>query len=192
MRDDETNAQLHLKTDESGVTAMDYMLMPLKRYARFRGRARRKEYWLWMVLVVVAFAVLSVLDKALGIDNAIRGGASAPIGSSASYKTGLDFGNGLTGLALLAILLPMLAVQIRRLHDMNRSGWWSMLPTAFLIAGLLLAIVGTATLGLFLLGLYPLAILALMVVSCFDGTRGTNRFGPDPKNPDDDLKSVFR
>ena len=58
----------------------------------------------------------------------------------------------------LAILLPSLAVSVRRLHDIDRTGWWA------------------------LLYLIPLVSLVLLVFACFEGTRGDNRFGPDPKS----------
>jgi uncharacterized membrane protein YhaH (DUF805 family) len=71
---------------------------------------------------------------------------------SAQYGMGM-----LTGLYALATLVPNIAVTIRRLHDTDRSGWW------------------------ILLGLIPLVGIVLLVFMCLEGTRGDNRFGPDPK-----------
>jgi uncharacterized membrane protein YhaH (DUF805 family) len=69
-------------------------------------------------------------------------------------------GDALSGLFALVNLIPGLAVWIRRLHDIDRSGWWALL--------IFLPILGW---------------FALFVFACLDGTRGANRYGPDPKNP---------
>ncbi len=68
----------------------------------------------------------------------------------------------------LAFLVPSISVSIRRLHDIDRSGWWLLL--------VLVPIIGW---------------LVLLIWECTDGTSGTNRFGPDPKNPQGDLQNVF-
>lgn len=72
------------------------------------------------------------------------------------------------GLCLLATILPVLAVQIRRFHDRNMSGWWY--------------------LALVILGLVPyvglIASIAILVISVLPGTVGTNKFGPDPLRPE--------
>lgn len=77
--------------------------------------------------------------------------------------------NGPLGIVVsLVFLVPSISVSIRRLHDVARTGWWLLL--------VLVPIIGW---------------IVLIVWNCTDGTRGTNRFGPDPKNPDGDLQSVF-
>ena len=112
---------------------MNWYLEVLKKYAEFGGRARRKEYWMFVLFNVIISIVLNVLAIAL------------------------HFLSVVGMLYALAVLIPGIAVGIRRLHDTNRSGWW-----------LLLAIV-------------PLANLALLVFMCLDGTPGDNQFGPNPK-----------
>ncbi len=76
-------------------------------------------------------------------------------------------GLGLYGLYALAVLIPSIAVTVRRFHDQDKSGWWY--------------------LGLTVVSLIPLvgflASIALLVFMCLEGTRGSNRFGPDPKDP---------
>lgn len=62
-------------------------------------------------------------------------------------------------LVALAIIVPSLAVSVRRLHDQDKSGWW------------------------LLINLIPFGGIVLLVFFCTDGTRGPNRFGPDPKDP---------
>jgi uncharacterized membrane protein YhaH (DUF805 family) len=80
-----------------------------RKYATFDGRARRKEYWYFVLLNNVVFIGLSTADIALGLSN--REG-SGPLG----------------GFYSLAALLPSLAVAVRRMHDTDHSGWWILLP----------------------------------------------------------------
>jgi len=85
---------------------MDWFLGALKKYAVFEGRARRREYWFFVLFVVIIAVVLAIADRITGT-------------YSAAYGTGL-----LGGLFSLAVLIPSLAVGARRLHDTGRSGWW--------------------------------------------------------------------
>lgn len=119
---------------------MNWYLNVLKNYATFTGRARRKEYWMFTLFNVIAVIILSILDGILGL---------------VSYETGLGI---LSGLYSLAVLLPSLAVLVRRLHDTDRSGWWA------------------------LIGLIPLiGTIVLLVFTCLDSKSGDNRFGAYPK-----------
>ena len=103
------------------MTFADAVKTVLSKYADFTGRARRSEYW-WFVLftVLVGFAA-SIIDSILGTRN--------------STGTGL-----VAGLANLALLLPSLAVGARRLHDTGRSGWWLLLIFAILIGWIILIV----------------------------------------------------
>ena len=101
---------------------MEYMLAPLKRYADFKGRSRRKEYWSWVLFVVVMLFVLTYLDTALGLG-----------GSTETYADGASVGVSMTGGVLtmifwLATLIPSIAVAVRRVHDQNKSGWFILIP----------------------------------------------------------------
>jgi uncharacterized membrane protein YhaH (DUF805 family) len=78
-----------------------------RKYADFSGRARRSEYWFFILFTAIVSAVAGVLDAIFGIRNGPYGGAG-PI----------------QGLLQLALLVPTLAVGARRLHDIGRSGWW--------------------------------------------------------------------
>jgi len=168
---------------------MEWMLLPLKRYADFRGRSRRKEFWMWILGVVIVTIVLSWLDRALGL-----GGQSSftrtPPGSAMTGFSAYSSGGILTGIFSLAILIPNIAVSVRRLHDIDRTGWWILAPALPYAVGVILLIAGAAT-GQFgmvtfggLLSLigFVLAIV-LLVFYCLPGTRGANRFGPDPLDP---------
>ena len=171
---------------------MNYMLMPLRRYADFNGRSRRKEFWLWQLLNMLVSLVLfggfiaSIFSAVYRVNQ--RGGidwnqpsssyessySDGGIDYSSSYKGNIDpfmfleemgtMGWVLFGLGMLwalFVFIPNLAVTIRRLHDQDKSGW-------FILLGLI-PIVG------------PFIVL---IFYCIEGTRGPNRFGPDPKGPD--------
>ena len=79
------------------------MLEALKKYAVFEGRARRKEYWLHVLLYVICYMIAFFIDMATG--------------------TTIIF----TSLVTLGLLVPTISVSIRRLHDTDRSGWWFLL-----------------------------------------------------------------
>jgi len=112
---------------------MSWYLTVLKKYAVFSGRARRTEYWMFLLInFIISFAVGFVLGF-------IAVAAEAP---------------GIASLApiyYLAVLIPGIAVAVRRMHDTNHRGWWLLVP------------------------------IVNLVFACTEGTRGDNQFGPDPK-----------
>ena len=129
---------------------MDWMLLPYRRYFDFSGRSRRREYWLFQLFVLI---VTMTLDFGLGgtYSQITHNGFSA-----ASHASPLA--TGLSGLFGLVNFIPSLAVLVRRLHDIDRSGWWM------------------------LIALIPLlGWIVLFVFLCLDGTFGSNRYGEDPK-----------
>lgn len=140
---------------------MNWMILPFKRYAEFSGRSRRMEYWMFTLLNVVVVTVLMIATGGLGAMTDLEAGGEPGAGFMALFG-----GVGLLILVYsLVVLLPSIAVTIRRLHDRDMSGWWylgaivgSMIP----IAGVLVAI-------------------AFLVLLALPGTPGPNRFGPDPK-----------
>ena len=101
---------------------MEWMFMPLRRYAEFSGRSHRMEFWMFAVLQFLIGLVFIVLFMLLG------GGLLALANSDPSGA--LAAGGAVLGLAMLymlvslALLIPALAVSVRRLHDSDRSGWW--------------------------------------------------------------------
>lgn len=88
---------------------MSWYLEVWKKFAVFSGRARRKEYWMFLLLNMVVTGALFVVDVMMGLDNGAAG-----------------FGI-LSGIYSLAVFVPSLAVTIRRLHDSGRSGWMMLL-----------------------------------------------------------------
>lgn len=174
---------------------MEWMILPLRKYAQFSGRSRRMEYWMFVLFVVVVSAILQAIEGVLGISE--RATASPIVGVG---------GNGpLSGIFGLVVLVPGIAVAVRRLHDINRSGWWILAPVgvALIVIGAAVAWIfqastsgGGSTAGMFgsiglLLLVYFAVLIGWIITMCLPGTKGPNRYGPDPKNPDGDLESVF-
>ena len=99
-----------------------WMVTPLRKYASFEGRARRREYWWFALFVILVVTLLAVADIILlGVDEfAVYGGGP------------------LVGLGSLALFLPNLAVAVRRLHDHDRSGWYILLGLVPFIGAIIL------------------------------------------------------
>ncbi|MBU3012369.1 DUF805 domain-containing protein [Polaribacter vadi] len=93
---------------------MNWYLKVLQQYADFKGRARRKEYWmffLFQILIIVLLSLIIIFSSG-GFD---------------SNEEPSDIGLIILGFYFLATLIPTIAVSVRRLHDTNRSGWWYLL-----------------------------------------------------------------
>ncbi len=119
---------------------MNYYIEVMKKYAVFTGRARRKEFWMFTLIYTLIFIVLSVVDGIIGTGAML-------------FETGL-----LSGIFSLVSLCPSIAVTIRRLHDIDRSGWW------------------------ILIGLVPIAgVIVLIIFAAKDGQPGSNQYGSNPK-----------
>ena len=132
---------------------MEWMLMPLRRYADFSGRSRRKEYWMWTLFILIVYLVCFALIGAGGFFTSMFDPSVEPQITVVGW-----LGFGLLGIFALAIFIPALAVTIRRLHDQDKSGWFILLQFIPYIGGII-----------------------LLVFMCLEGTKGENRFGPDPK-----------
>ncbi len=149
------------------MTPVDWAKRPIEKYAEFKGRASRPEFWWYTLAVLVVSVVVAIVERIVGLDD-IAGGP-------------------LSLILMLGLLVPGLAVTVRRLHDTNRSGWW------VLVAILPYAVVGymstmaaldgsTAALGTAgIVGIVALAgAIALLVLMVLPGTPGDNRHGPSP------------
>lgn len=97
----------HQKQVEESYTILDWAIKCLKNYVNFSGRARRKEYWLFYLFQILLSFILGGILGFAGISD-----------------QGMDV---VSGLLSLALLLPSLAAGVRRLHDVNRSGWWMLI-----------------------------------------------------------------
>ncbi len=92
---------------------MKYYLDVIKNYVKFDGRARRKEYWMFVLFNVIFSFVASIIDSVAGLNYTSSG-------NSYGYASvGI-----ISSLYSLAVLLPSIGVGIRRLHDIGKSGWW--------------------------------------------------------------------
>lgn len=120
---------------------MNWYFEVLKKYAVFSGRSRRKEYWFFVLFNIIVSIILAVIDGVTGTLDP-------------------ESGMGILGLIYtLAVLIPALAVSVRRLHDTGRSGWWLLI--------LLIPLIGT------------IVILIFMVQ---DSKPEENQYGPNPKS----------
>ena len=151
---------------------MEWMILPLKRYADFNGRSRRMEYWMFtlfstiMVLIFGAIMLMGVPWAEMAAQSANTGamtadkfgGAGAP--ATPEFNPGAMFwiGLGLLSLWILGTLIPSIAVTIRRFHDQDKSGWMYCLSFIPYIGGFI-----------------------VLVFMFLDGTPGPNQYGEDPK-----------
>lgn len=111
------------------VSFPEAVTLGFKRYIVFTGRSTRSEFWWWVLFVVVSVLVLNLI--------------SPPIQFA----------------FLIIILMPCISLGVRRMHDINRSGWWMLLFVGFMVY-------------------VPLIIL--LILAAFPGNKGPNRYGPEP------------
>lgn len=181
---------------------MEWMILPLKRYAQFSGRSPRKEFWMFFLFTIVVNIVLSLVDVALGLGGHATTYSTAGAGA---YSAGGSLSDGWLGnLWSLAVFIPSIAVGVRRLHDLDRSGWWYAGPLILMVCGGVMfalgmrgAFTGAGMSGSGMIGVALLVIggimgIVLLVWFCMRGTEGPNRFGPDPYAPIGDLQETFR
>ena len=157
----------------------------LSNYVTFSGRARRPEYWWFWLACILAGLVASALDAALfgSVETSVTESVTrSPGGDVTRRVTAASEVNGpISGLVGLATLLPLLAAGWRRMHDVGRSGWWSLLAagTTLVSVPLGMAIGGTA--GAVLAVVPPLvATIVVFVWLLSPSEAGENRFGPEP------------
>jgi uncharacterized membrane protein YhaH (DUF805 family) len=126
-----------------------YKKVVFENYANFSGRARRSEYWYFALVSTIISIALSVTDYLAGLT--FENSTSGPIGFVYS----------------LLVLIPCLALTVRRLHDVGKSGWF------FFIA--LIPVIGA---------------IWLLILFCTEGDGGSNQYGPDPKNDFDEIQEI--
>ena len=114
---------------------MEWFLIVMKKYADFNGRARRKEYWMFFLFyMIIAFGV-----------GFIAGMIKVPL---------------LSSVMMLVFIVPSIAVGVRRMHDVGKSGWFILIP------------------------IYSL------ILACTEGDKGPNEYGSDPKNGYDEMNKL--
>jgi uncharacterized membrane protein YhaH (DUF805 family) len=103
------------------------------KYVNFRDRACRSEFWYWTLFNIIAGSVAAIIDLMLNDEQLV------------------------SGLFALVTIIPSFAIAVRRLHDLDRAGWW------------------------YLIGFVPvIGMIVLLVWYAAKGTDGPNQFGPDP------------
>jgi uncharacterized membrane protein YhaH (DUF805 family) len=127
---------------------MNWYIQVLKKYGVFSGRARRKEYWMFLLFNIIFFIIAAIIDNILGTTFKVSFG-----GISNSLPYGYIY-----LLYALSVFIPGLAVSIRRLHDVGKSGWFYLI--------ILIPFIGA---------------IWLLVLFCKDGIAGENKYGANPK-----------
>ena len=123
-----------------------YLKVMKENFSNFSGRARRKEFWMWYLFYVIVLIVAMILDGVLGTGFEIGYGVTTPYG-------------WIYIIAALAHVIPGLAVSVRRLHDVGKSGWFMFISLIPIIGG-----------------------IWLLVLMCTDGDSSENAYGPSPKS----------
>lgn len=129
---------------------MNEFIKCFKNYSVFEGRARRREYWMFYLFNIIFLIAAMILDSVLGL-------------KVGSYGYGI-----LYILYTLAVLIPGIAVSVRRLHDVNKSGWMMFISFIPLIGA-----------------------IWLFILMVRDGTVGGNQYGPDPKGSMIDNSNIY-
>ncbi len=119
-----------------------WVSLPLKRYADFQGRSSRREYWLFQLALIVAGIAIFVV---IGGD----------LGSGGGFLSGMMI--LFTGIALLGLIVPLLALQVRRFHDQDKSGWFVLINFVPYIGSLI-----------------------VLIMMAIEGDKGDNQYGVDP------------
>ena len=121
-----------------------YLKVMRDNYANFSGRARRREYWMYVLVQSIIMIGLMILDSILGLDFELQG---------------ISLGYGyLYSIGGIVHFIPSLAVLVRRLHDVGKSGWFYLLIFLFIIGW-----------------------IWLLILFCTEGQKQDNKWGPDPK-----------
>ena len=149
---------------------MYWYIKALKKYAVFEGRARRMEFWYFVEVYFIIRIVLRLIDTAVGSYHA-------------ASNTGL-----FDGLFSMAMLMPGIAVTVRRLHDTGRSGWWTLLMLPIGIAFIAIGVDNLTAYGMSesnlvaIVGLVGIiGIVVLFVFMVMDSNSNDNKFGSNPK-----------
>jgi uncharacterized membrane protein YhaH (DUF805 family) len=145
------------------MTAFEMAIQPLKKYADFAGRASRSEFWFFFLFVLVVQAVARVVDLFFG--------------------RGLLLPGAFSMLAAVLLFVPQLAVTVRRLHDVNRSGRELIVPFVMLLAMPLFVMFRGVIAGIIALGYYGIVLLlfaSLVLLLIKKGSTIPNRYGKSP------------
>ncbi|HRY10801.1 MAG: DUF805 domain-containing protein [Actinobacteria bacterium] len=127
-----------------------------KKYAVFRGRASRSEFWYWVLFYIIVSFILNILDNLFGFQVSTVTNLETGDSVTSVYNPGW-----LSSIWALVVLLPTISIAVRRLHDVNKSGWWWWLG--------LICCIG------------PLILIFAFYIK--EGDAGDNNYGPPPGSP---------
>lgn len=156
-----------------------YKKVVFENYANFNGRARRSEYWYFILFNALFSLALTIIDDLLG----------------------LNFGTAESGVLntiySLAVFIPSLAVSVRRLHDIGKSGWLLLITYGTIILLAVFLILGSfmysfdssALIMIFALLIIAVAIW-LLIMFCTEGDDFTNKYGPNPKAFNEEIDQI--
>jgi uncharacterized membrane protein YhaH (DUF805 family) len=147
------------KAYKQGEGFMEWALLPYKRYAEFTGRSRRMEYWSYTLFNLILMIVIFVPALALAGDSANLSDTTIGTITIVAFLVWI-----------VANIIPNLALQVRRWHDLDQSGWFVLLFGVLGAIPVVGALVGLANIVWFFM----------------PGTMGTNKYGADPKGIGDD------
>ena len=161
-----------------------YKKVVFENYANFSGRARRSEYWYYTLMTIIISVVLMILDEVLGLK------------FGATKSSGI-----LNSIYSLAVLIPGLAVSVRRLHDIGKSGKLLLLfyiaiialAVVMVVSGLSLFMTGSGTPGIgFFIPLLLIVAMSIwmLVLYCTEGDQGANKYGSDPKSSGEEINEI--
>ncbi len=119
---------------------MSWYIAALKKYATFKDRAQRAEYWYFMLLNLLIYVVTIIIDRAIGMQGRNDGAGFIPLFYS------------------IAMIIPSTAVGVRRMHDIDRSGWWVLMSAIPLLGS-----------------------LGFIYLAAQEGDPDANKYGPNPK-----------
>jgi uncharacterized membrane protein YhaH (DUF805 family) len=126
---------------------MEWFLMSFRKYADFSSRSRRKEYWMFVLFNIIVVLGVAFIGAAIGLEDYI------------AYPLGVY---------ILAIIIPSLALAVRRLHDQGKSGWYILVRFIPFIGG-----------------------IWFLVLMCVEGDSRANQYGLNPKDPiDNELDDI--
>ncbi|UFH32587.1 DUF805 domain-containing protein [Chryseobacterium sp. C-71] len=129
---------------------MKWYLKVLKQYADFSGRARRTEYWMYLLFNIIFLFAAAILDNILGL----------------KFSPEIPYGF-IYMIYALAVFIPGLAVTVRRLHDVDKSGWFVLIAFIPLVGA-----------------------IWLLILYCTEGTPGTNQYGVNPKENFNEINEI--
>lgn len=163
-----------------------YKKVVFENYATFSGRARRSEYWYFILANIIIGVLLNLIDSILGL------------------KVGNSNSGILNGFYNLAVFVPSLAVSVRRLHDIGKSGKLLLLFYGIMIISVIIMTIsgfsvimsGNFSVGSLGLAFFvPLLVIIgmsiwLLILFCTEGEQGSNKYGPNPKDETAEINEI--